>query len=162
MKKLVLSLVLLVAVVFSVNANNPEDLIYQLSKESTATNVQIGGFLMNLAKPFLLKEAGEGAPIIKGVKSIHVMTVDVNPSGKSRQDYISLINNMKDNDNYQTVIQVIDKGEHVRIMVKTEKDKIKGIYVFTADDHEVTAIKLLGNVSQKELEKMMEKYNQNN
>lgn len=159
MKKLVLSLVLLVAVVFSASASNPEKLITQLSKENNVTNVKIGGFLMAMAKPFMLKEAGEGAPFIKGVKSIHVMAVDGFSEDK-RNDYLTLVNELKDTDGYETLVQVKDGNDHVRIMVKTEKDKIKGMYIFTVDDHDLAVVKLLGNISQKEIEKMMEKYSE--
>ncbi|NDV67339.1 DUF4252 domain-containing protein [Dysgonomonas sp. 25] len=160
MKKVVISLVLLFAVVMSAGANNPDKLIAQLSKESNATNVKIGGFLMAIAKPFMEKEAGEAMPLVKGIKSIHVLAVD-GCSESQKNNYVSLINSIKDEGGYETIVQVNDADSKVRIMLKTEKDKVKGMYIFCVDDSDIAVVKLLGNIKEKDIQELIEKYSKN-
>lgn len=159
MKKIVFTLVLLFSAI-SMSAQSPDKFMNMLSSEDNVVNVEVGGFLMNMIRPFITVQVGDLMPRINGIKSIHVLTSE-GCSGTKKNDYISMINNLKDIDGYETIVQVRDDNDHVRVMMKTEEDQIKGIYVFCVDETDIAAIKLLGNIKEKDVQKVIKKYSKN-
>lgn len=159
MKKLAFGLVLLFAIISSSNAqSSPTNLLEKLSKENEVVNINVGGFLLTMAKPIIALYAKEAMPVINGVDKIQIIASE-GCNSRAEDNYTSTIKNMKDENGYETIVQVKDRTDFVRVMLKAVDKKIKDIYIFCCDSTNVTAIKLAGNIKSQDIEKMIEKYN---
>lgn len=157
MKKLVLSFAILLALVLSASAQNPEKLIRKLSAEKNVVNISVGGFLLGMVKPVIASYAKETIPLINGIKKIELVTAENSDSSKIA-DYSTMIRNLKDIGGYETLVEVKDESDFVRIMIKATDEKIKDLYIFCCDNTDIAAIRMHGNIKHKDIQKMINKY----
>lgn len=160
MKK-VITLIAIVAIAFTtstLHAENIENIFSDIAKEKKAENVKVGGFLMSLAKMFADKEKDEeGARMLKCINSIQV--IDLKSDATKTSQYMSRMNRLNDNEGFETLMRIKDKGDNMRIMLKRSGDKIKGFYILNIDDSSISAIKILGNFTKKDIDQLMKDYN---
>lgn len=156
MKKLGIGFVLLFAIVLSANAIHPDKLINQLSQEKNVAIETVEG--EELAE---IMKAKEEMSVFEGLKAIHVIALEDSPVDVM-QNYKYMIDNLEDIDGYQTLIQVKDREDTVRIMLRTENDVVQGVYLFVADDEDIVVVQLQGNISQEGIETLIKEQTKNN
>ncbi len=158
MKKIITCLALFFLFVGSY-AQNVDKFMSELAQEHGADNVKVGGFLFSLMKPFVSVDSKdkEAFAFCKGIKSIQVVDVS-NCNEEKRSNYLSMLNNLRDENGYETLMKVKNKEENVHIMMKQKKDKIEGLYIFCIDKNDISAVKLTGNFNKEDIDNLMNKY----
>lgn len=155
MKKYLLCLVLVIAVWQMSYAQNVDQFIKNVSNTENIDHVKIGRFMMSLGKMF---GGVSDMPVARGVHSLEVYDISC-CSAKLKQDLKSQINNLKDGDGYETLIQAKSKGDNVRIMVKKKKDVISDLVILCMDDEDSAIVKLSGKIKEKDIAELVNKYN---
>lgn len=164
MKKLITLLCIFAITLASSNlhAENIDNIISDISKEKNVDNVKVGGILMAFAKFVGSTQVdGKERKMINSINSILVSDFDCSDANK-KAHYISRINKLKDNDEYETLMRVKESGENVYIGIKRKKDKIVGFYILSIDKESISAVKILGKFSQKDIDELMEDYSEDN
>lgn len=160
MKKITLFVCLLTAILLSpkLYAEDIENVIVDITKEKNVDNVRVGGFLMTCAKFFgAAKVGGKEGKLVKSINSVQAINFDCNDADK-REHYISRMNKLKDDSEYETLIRVKDDGDNVYIALKKEKNKITGFYVMNIDDKSIAIVKILGKFKQEDIDSLINDY----
>ncbi|WP_165020751.1 MULTISPECIES: DUF4252 domain-containing protein [unclassified Dysgonomonas] len=154
MKKYLFCLILTFVIGQAAYAQGVEQLMAKFSKVDNVENVKIGGFLMSCAK---IMGGGNDAPIAKGIQSMAVYDLG-SCSASIKNDYAQQISKLKDGGGYETLIQVKDGNEGVRIMIKKEKDLIREI-VILCQDNDPAIVHLKGKIKESDIAELVNKYN---
>lgn len=160
MKKSIISLVFLLFFTVAGYGQNIDKFISELAKEKEAENFKMGGFLFLLAKSFVKfdMDSDEDRILCNGIKSIQ--TIDIHNCDEQKSNvYLSKLNQIKDMDGYETIIKTKDKIENVRIILNSNNNYIKKLYIVSIDKNNISAVKLTGKLKKKDLEKLTTKYN---
>ncbi|MDR1407472.1 MAG: DUF4252 domain-containing protein [Tannerella sp.] len=144
MKKILLSLAAVLLFSFVTNAQTVDQLFRKYAKESGVVHVNIGKFGMMFAG--LFSDTG-------GVKGVDVLAFsDCAPS--LREELQQAVGSLKDPD-YEPLVTVNDKGEHVRILVKTKSDRIRELVVLSASHTDMALVRIRGNIRLSDLSRII-------
>lgn len=154
MKKYLICAVLILMINQVGYAQDAKQLLSKYSNAKDIESVNIGSFMMKLGKTF----GGIGdTPVARGVNSIQILEFS-SCSQKIKDQFTSDVKKLKDGSGYETLIQVKNRNEGLRIMVKKEKDVIREIVLFCHDKNDPTIIKLSGKIKESDLAELVEKY----
>ncbi len=152
MKKIMMLMLLMVAVVTNLSAKSVKQLIDEYKHEAKAESVYVSPFLMKVARMAADKddmdEAGRLA--LKKVKSVRVLSLeDCSKEVKARfsREVESL-----DDEEYQPLVVANSDGEQVKVMMLAKDDVIRELVIFATDADDCAIIQLTGKMTQDDIQ----------
>ncbi|OUN74703.1 DUF4252 domain-containing protein [Barnesiella sp. An55] len=123
-----------------------DSLSASIARIPNAEKVNLNSFVLGLIKPFSSE--------MKGIKSMNIL----NAEDISQADYDRLKKQIAGcNDNsYETLVASNEDDEIVRILMKTEKGKIKEIIIFSLEKDEVSLLRIKGKIDPQQLNEIIE------
>lgn len=87
------------------------------------------------------------------------MTISNECPEHKRADIKKQMSNLKDDGEFSTLMQVKDKDDLVRMLIRKENDIIKEflLVVVSGNDDDSTVIRIKGNMSEPDLSQLVEK-----
>lgn len=158
MKKIILTI--LCATLFS-QVSMAQDLDSLLKKVAKAENVEslkLDGFTLWLGKMF--GAASELPNSLQNINKIEIHDLST-CSEQLRLEITDEIKKLNSNSSYETLSQIKNKGEHVKVLLKKEKEHIKEFLVLISKDNAPKVIRIHGNIHQDDLAELMSKYSTN-
>lgn len=155
MKKII---IIFICLTFFSQYSMAHDLDRLLKKAAQAENVEsvkIGGLLLWLGK--MTGTTSDIPEVVKNLNKIEVYDLS-NCKADVKQEIAQEIKNLKSDRNYETLIQVKEKGENVKILARKKKDDIKELLILISDNNEPTIIRLHGNIKQKDFMALVDEY----
>jgi len=164
MKKYIVSFILILVLSQASYSQNANQLMQEFASKKEVVNLKIRRFWVSMAKPFILTtlrgEEGDKqlAQLINGIKSVQIAALD-DCNQLDKGDFIDRFHALKDSDGYETLLQVKDGKDNVRIIMKKDKNKIKELFIFCLDSKDAAMIKLSGDIKLSDVGALVEKYN---
>ena len=124
--------------------NTVEQIFKDFSNEKNKTHIKIGGFGMAFARLF---------SDTKGVSGVEVLSLE-ETSKSVKDNFNDAIKNLKDS-SYETLISTSEKGERVKVLVKTDDDFIKEIVVLVGGD-DPALIKIKGKIKPEDVNSIVD------
>lgn len=158
MKKLFIAL--FCTILFS-QAGMAQDLDSLLKKVAKAENVEslnIDGFTLALGK--MLGATSELPNSLKNIDKIEIHDL-ATCSEKLRFEVTEEIKKLNASGNYETLSQIKNKGELVKVLLKKEKENIKEFLVLISKDNTPKIIRIHGTIHEDDLADLMGKYSVN-
>lgn len=160
-------LVLLVCVLLSVTAlnakgrmNSVKDVISKYSKVENVTKVNIGGFMMSLAKPFMDREDREA------INEMNINGIDIidlsDCSSAVKESFTADMRKVLGSESYNEyipMIKVTENGQKTEILVKQSDDCVNEMLIFSTDKEDCCIISIRGNISMEEVDRMVAENN---
>jgi len=100
-----------------------ETFIDRYAEKADASSLSLNDWSLKLTSSFINKETGK--KIKNKVTQLRLLTSD-NISLVSNSDIRGLINSLK-RDDFESLIEVIDKGNHVKFMIRENKETVTDI-----------------------------------
>jgi hypothetical protein len=127
-----------------------------LADNNHVETISVGSFGMWIVKLF---GAFDEVPQLKGIKSCEIMTISNECPEHKRADIKKQMSNLKDDGEFSTLMQVKDKDDLVRMLIRKENDIIKEflLVVVSGNDDDSTVIRIKGNMSEPDLSQLVEK-----
>lgn len=155
MKKSILTLVLVVFLTPIAMAHNLDRLIKKVERAENVEKVKVSGFLLSLGK--ILGATSDLPAAVQSLSKIEVY--DLSSCHASIKKELSLeIEKFSSDKDYETLLQVKEKKEHIKILLKRKKNTIKELLILVADSQEPSIIRLHGNIKQKDLNALIAAY----
>ena len=157
MKKTVFTFAMLVALSLSVcGQNSNRKILRDLADSDDVTRISIGSVGMFFAK---LAGGLNGIPELKGIKSLEVLAVNDECSGKRKEEIKKQIAKLSDDAEYVTLMDVKDGGDKVRMMIRQEGDDIvrELLFAVVSNDDDSAVIRIKGKMKLSEIQEMIEK-----
>ena len=122
-----------------------DNLSKSIARIPEAQNININSFALNLLKPF--------SPELKGVKAMEILNADQ----LSEQDYKKFKNLITrcNSGEYETMVSTSEDDEMARILLKTEKDRIREMVIISLEPSEISLIRIKGNIDPKQMEELV-------
>ena len=125
--------------------NTVEQLFKTFSKEKNTTHVNLGGFMMSLARMFT---------DTKGVSGVEVYAFD-ECENSVKENLNAAIKNLKD-DSYETLVSTSENGDRTKVLVKIKDDYINEIVVI-AGGNDPALIRIKGKIKPDDVNSVIEK-----
>lgn len=151
MKKVLLYL-LLITVSLSASAKTLDDVLAEFSRAPHAEKVNLGKFVCSILKMSI--DGNKDAEILKKVSSLHVLDLE-DCSEDTKLQFAKQIDNL-DTNGYELLMKVKNDKDHVLIMSKSKKDRIKEFVLISINDPAI--IRLKGNFKLSDLADVKKKY----
>lgn len=156
MKKLFITLICIILFGQVGMAHDLDKLLKKVSKAENVESVKIDGFMFWLGKN--LGGTGDLPNSIKNINKIEIHDLS-NCQNNLKQEINTAIKELKDNGEYETLVQVKNKGEHLKVLIRKEKGCIKEFLVLTSENDSPSIIRLQGSINEEDLAALMNKYN---
>lgn len=151
MKKSILTLVLVVFLTPIAMAHNLDRLIKKVERAENVEKVKVSGFLLSLGK--ILGATSD----LQSLSKIEVYNLS-NCHASIKKELSLEIEKFSSDKDYETLLQVKEKKEHIKILLKRKKNTIKELLILVADSQEPSIIRLHGNIKQKDLNALIAAY----
>jgi hypothetical protein len=124
----------------------------QLSKHENIEKITIGSFGMFFVKLLGGVTGGEGYPQgVKGIKAFELLTLNDKCPANEKAAVWKQLKELKDDKVYATLMSVKDDEDHVRFLMKKEKDTIKELLMIVLSaKEEVVIIRLKGKFNESD------------
>lgn len=151
MKKYLLTMAILLTVCQLTFAQNISSIINEFKNEKNAECIHISPFMMSIGKLFMGNE--EGTDIVRKVKSMRILDLeDCSVSVKERfAKRVAKLNKK----GYETLMQVNDDGEKVRILTKTKNDMIREMLIFCIEDKDCSLIQMSCKIKKEDIAQLV-------
>lgn len=123
-----------------------------LSPNAELVSISVSAMLV---KPFIikvLKKEGDYNPqvaaIIKKVKGIKVLTVANDKNIHVKENYFA-------NNNYEELASIINDGNKIKFMAKTNNESIKNLYLLINNDENMVYVYVKGKFLYSDIENMI-------
>jgi hypothetical protein len=136
-------------------AHDLDRLLKKAAQAENVESVKIGGLLLWMGK--MIETTDDIPDSAKNINKIEVYDLS-DCKADIKQEISREINNLKSDRNYETLIQVREKGKNVKILAKRKKDSIKELLILVSDNDEPVIVRLQGNIKQKDLTALVNKY----
>lgn len=95
-------------------------------------------------------------PFMEKLESIDVINLTA-CSTEIKDLFLKDLDNIKDGNGYETLINVIDEGDKVRIVAKKEGTVVPQVFVFAIDgqDGEIVIVRMTGNMDESDIADIM-------
>ena len=156
MKKMVFTLVMLVAVSLSVcGQRSNRDILRDLADNDDVTRVAIGSIGMFFAK---MVSGLNDLPGLKGIKSIEILSVGDECPGNRREALKRQISSLSDDGEFVTLMNVKDGGDKVSMMIRQDDDIVRELLIAVVSNSDDSAvIRIKGKMRLSEIQEMIEK-----
>ena len=150
MKKYILALALLFVchIGFGQDLNSLFD---EFKKEPNADCISISPFMMTIGKMFIGNDSD--AKLARKFKSMRILEA----CSTSVKERFSKKINAQRIKGYETLVQVNDEGEKVRILAKSKNDVIRELLIVCTGNGDCTLVQLKGKVSKSKIAKLLAK-----
>jgi hypothetical protein len=155
MKKIVITFICLAFFSQYSMAHDLDRLLKKAAQAENVESVKIGGLLLWMGK--MIETTDDIPDSAKNINKIEVYDLS-DCKADIKQEISREINNLKSDRNYETLIQVREKGKNVKILAKRKKDSIKELLILVSDNDEPVIVRLQGNIKQKDLTALVNKY----
>ena len=139
-KSLITVIVLLYYSLSAFAGNSIDDLSKSIAQIPHAEHLNVNSLTLGLIKPF--------APELKGVNNVEIL----NAENISNKDYTRLQCNTSE---YETLVSSNDNDEIARILMKTEKEKIREMVIISLEKDEISLIRIKGKIDNKQMEELV-------
>lgn len=165
MKKLLVSLVLIMAVVSSTFAQDIDQFISDLSKLEGVQHQRIDREMLDGQ----LKAAAEAdpsgklksqlPPFLEKIDLIEVV-VSEDSSADIKNEFASKLSDLKVGEDFETLLKVKEEDTVVQILLKKEKEK-STIYVLVTDEDDIVAVKMYGDFTEEDITNIVKEQQKN-
>lgn len=95
-------------------------------------------------------------PFMEKLKSIDVINLSA-CSPEIKNLFLKDLDNIKDENGYETLINVVDDGDKVRIIAKRDGAVVPQVFVFAIDgqDGEIVIVRMTGNMDNSDIEDIL-------
>lgn len=166
MKKYLFGLVLLFVMGQTVSAQDLNKFMADLAKMENVERQVINREMLNasLENAKAADKSGgmdKRTAFMTKIDSIEVVALeDYKPEIKAK--VYENINSFKDGNGYETLITVKDEEDYVRIIAKRNGDIVSEVFIIAIDDEDIAIVKMAGNLSQSDLEDIVNEQKRNN
>lgn len=134
-------------------AKDLSELFETFKKEKHADYVSVSPIMMKIACLFTL--ADKDAKVLHRIRSFKVLDLD-GCSSEVKQRFNMEVDDIN-NEGYEEMMRVKNKGEVVRIFVKQEENVIREMLIFVGGN-DCTLVALTGKIRQKDIAKIVDKH----
>lgn len=152
MKKIVAMIALMIAGQ-NTFAQSTKDIFKEFGKEYKAESVSISPFLMTIGRMFMDDDTPKA---VKRVRSMKVLDLEECPQ-EVKERFAQRVKRL-DTDGYETLMQVNDEGEKVRILMKTDKKAVKELLFLCTGNDDCALIQLKGNIRKTDIAELMNEH----
>lgn len=131
-------------------AQSTKDIFDEFGKEWNAESVSISPFMMSFGKLFMDNDTPE---ITRSVRSMKILDLE-DCSDKVKERFNRKVNNLQ-LEGYETMIQTIDNGEKVRILVRMEKEVIRELLIVCTGSDDCALILLNGKIKKEDINELV-------
>ncbi|MDH6355328.1 hypothetical protein M2132_001669 [Dysgonomonas sp. PH5-45] len=158
MKKLVFSL-FTILIVTAINAQQADELFFELSQNENAKTETIDSETMDLLKMKLDEESDEDnieAQFFRKVNNIQAVL-----ASDCKADYTASIEKKltetEEGNGFTTLVKISDEGDNVYIIKKdtANEDGTRDLYIFVIDDEETIGIRITGHMSDEDFDEIL-------
>lgn len=159
MKKMMLSFVVLMALFVSSCATScpqstNQQILSALADNDDVMTLSVGSFGL-----FFVKMLGgfEELPALNGIKSVEILSIRDRCPNNRREKIKQQITRLSDDDEYATLLQVKDKEDQVRMLVRQENEVVKELLLAVVSDDDSAVIRVKGKLNLSDVQTMIEK-----
>ena len=161
MRKTVFIFAMLVATSLSVcGQSSNREILMALADSDDVTRISVGSFGM-----WLVKLAGglNNVPELKGINSVEILTVSDECPKNRREAIKKQIAGLSDDAEYVTLMNVRDKDNKVRFMIRQEDDTVRELLLAVVSydpedkDDDAVVIRIKGKMKLSDIQEMIEK-----
>jgi hypothetical protein len=136
------------------NAQNVDRLLRKVANAENVESVKAGNFLMSIART-AARASGNPIPRINSVE-----VYDLSASCTDfKQNLMTEFQQLKDGNGYETLMQVKDSGDNVRIMMKKDRrNTIRELVLFVINDNDPTVIRISGRITEDEIAQLVSQH----
>lgn len=98
--------------------------------------------------------------IMKKINQIDVYTVK-NQNGTNTNAISKAMDDYKDGDNYETIVNVNNKNDHVKIVSHTTNNIIDNVYILVHDDESIVYVNMSGSFTPDDLQAIIKDQSKN-
>jgi hypothetical protein len=123
-------------------------------KARDSQNITLDGSLLKLAAAFLNSNDRDqkiAKDVISNLKGIHVRNFEFEKEGEFSDRDLDPIRDQLKPPAWARIIESREHGEHQQIFVRTEKDKIAGLVILSAERKELSIVIIDGAIDLKQL-----------
>jgi hypothetical protein len=123
-------------------------------KARDSQNITLDGALLRLAAAFLNSNDRDqklAKDVISNLKGIHVRNFEFEKEGEFSDRDLDPLRDQLKSPAWARIIESREHGEHQQIFVKTEKDKIAGLVILSAERKELSIVIIDGAIDLKQL-----------
>jgi len=127
-----------------------DELFNEFSQVENADYTHVNPWLMKVANVAISLSDSDTGDITRKVKSVKVLSLNKSPEADKQRltQRISALNT----DGYDELIRVNDKGQHVRIIAKMDKDSaIRHLVVLCNDSSDYTLVSVKGKFTKDDI-----------
>lgn len=155
MKKSILTLVLLIFLVPVARAHDLSRLIKKVERAENVEKLKVSGFLLTLGK--VLGAASDLPDTVQNLSKIEVYDLS-NCHASIKKELTQEIEKISSDKEYETLLQVKEKKERIKILLKRKKNTINELLILVADHQNSSIIRLRGKIKQKDLNALIAAY----
>ena len=144
-KSLITAIALLYCSLSAFAGNSIDDLSKSIAQIPHAEHLNVNSLTLGLIKPF--------APELKGVNNVEILNAE-NISNKDYTRLQALIAQCNTSE-YETLVSSNDNDEIARILMKTEKEKIREMVIISLEKDEISLIRIKGKIDPKQMEELV-------
>jgi hypothetical protein len=131
-----------------------QDISRFLSDFSTAENVQVVRPDINSIKKGIGNKI-TGLPFSESVDSVEIFLSEKKENPQIGDNIKNMIQSLKDDDIYKTLMTVNDDEDLVRIVARKENEVFTELIVFVSDKDETVVVKISGKMNESDIDKLM-------
>ena len=157
MKRTVFTFIMMAALSLSVcGQGTNRKILRELADSDDVERISVGSFGMWLVKLI----GGKEIPEIKGINSVEIMTISDKCPPKRREALRKQIAKLSDDSEYETLMQVKEEGNKVRMLIRQEDDVVREwLLAVVSNDDDSVVIRIKGKMKLSDIQEMVEKGN---
>lgn len=166
MKKIILSLVFVLAFGQVAVAQDISKLIDELTKVEGVTHQIVDRSMLDAAMAGSIQadSTGEASSkkqnFMKKLEQIEVVAAEnVQPELKNR--FLEELNKFEDGNGYETLLTVKDGEDNVRILAQRENGEVTAVIIFAIDEEDAAIVKMVGKFDQSDLTEILNEQEKN-
>lgn len=166
MKKILVLFILIFTANLFATAQTPDKLMADLSKYEEAQLQVIDKAMLKASLDQAIAQDPNGdlgskmPSFMQRIDSMEVVTLESETS-EIRDTLLNGLNNLKDNDEYMTLVKVSDGDDNVQILAKKMGEGVSEVYIFVMDESDIVAVKMNGTLTQADLEDIVKEQTKN-
>jgi hypothetical protein len=154
MKKYLFCLVTILSLSTVANAQHVDRLLRKVANAENVESIRVGNFLMSIART---AARASGNPIPR-INSVEVFDLSASCTD-FKQSLVNDFQQLKDGNGYETLMQVRDSGDDVRIMMKRDRrNDIRELVLFVINNNDPTVIRISGRITEDEITQLVSQH----
>jgi hypothetical protein len=166
MKRIILSLVLVLAFGQAVIAQDLNKLMTELAKMEGVTHQIVDRSMLDTAMAGEMQADSTGAAstkmpgFMKKLELVEVVSAEnVQPELKNR--FLEELSKFEDGSGYETLLTVKEGEDNVRILAQRENGVVTAVIIFAIDEEDTAIVKIVGKFDQSDLTDILNEQGKN-